>query len=261
MFAKTTAAAGLALAACALSAAPATAAVTHTRSATKVAKAIATRPSQVVSARWLHLPPEGRPAAVGTTRLVGFPRAGRSFAVLSTGDATAIDDPNADEALSNDLNGPPVRGARDATVLRVDVRVPRGARCLSVAFRFLSDEFDEFVESPFNDAFVAELGRSSWTALGGDRVRATRNFAFDRERQLISVNRTGDFSVTRERARGTTYDGGTRRLRASKPVRPGLQRVFFSIFDQGDRQYDSSVVLDQLSANRRRPCRSGAALD
>ena len=249
------------LAAAALSAPSADAAVVATRSAKKVVRAIATRPSLVLGAKWMHLPPKGHPAAISTTPLVGFPRAGKSYAILSSGDATAITRPNDSEDLSNDDGGPPVRGTRDTTILRVDLRVPRGARCLSVSFRFLSEEFDEYVDSPYNDAFIAEMGKSNWTGLGGARVKAPRDFARGRHDTVISVNRTGDFSTTADRARGTTYDAGTRRLRASKPVKPGRARVFFSIFDQADRQYDSSVVLDRLAVNGRRPCVSGASLD
>jgi hypothetical protein len=249
------------VAALTLSSAIADAAVVSTRSATKVARAMATSPGLVLGARWVHLPPKGHPAAVSTTRLVGFPRAGSSYAILSSGDATAITDPNDADDLSHDDGGAPVRGTRDTTILRVDLRVPKGARCLSVSFRFLSEEYDEYVDSPYNDAFIAELGRSNWTGLGGARVKAPLDFAFGRNRTMISVNRTGDFNTTADRARGTTYDAATRRLRASKPVRPGKVKVFFSIFDQADRQYDSSVVLDRLAVNGRRPCVSGASLD
>jgi len=238
------------------------AAVTSTRSASKVAKAIASKPSLVRSASWVNLPPKGKPAAISTTRLVGFPRSGDSFAVLSTGDATANDNPNDAPDLTN-VNGERfVRGTRDTVILKVDVNVPRGANCLSVRFRFLSEEFPEFVGSEFNDGFLAEVGRSNWSSKRNDpTIKAPNNFAFDREKKRITVNSTGDFSVTADRAKGTTYDAGTRRLRASSPVKPGRQTVFFSIFDQGDRQYDSSVVLDALNASRRIPCKGGALLD
>jgi len=238
------------------------AAVTSTRSATKVAKAIASKPSLVRSASWVNLPKMGKPAAISTTKLVGFPRSGDSFAVLSSGDATAIDNPNDAADLTN-VNGERfIRGTRDTVILKVDVNVPRGANCLSVRFRFLSEEFDEFVGSEFNDGFLAEVGRSNWSSKKDDpAIKSPNNFAFDREKKRITVNSTGDFSVTAGRAKGTTYDAGTRRLRASAPVKPGRTSVFFSIFDQGDRQYDSSVVLDALSATRRIPCKGGALLD
>lgn len=252
-----------ALLAAALGAAPAAEAkVTATRSAKKIALAIARRPSLVRSARWVKLPPNGRPAAVSTTRLVSFPRAGSSYGILSTGDATLIDRPNDSEATSTDNGGALYRGTRDTVSLRIDVNVPRRARCLSISFRFLSEEFPEFTGSDFNDAFLAELDRNDWSSKAGDPlVRAPHNFAFVRHQRPITVNSTGDFAVTAQRARGTTYDAGTRRLRASHLVKPGRHTVYLTIFDQGDRQYDSSVVLDKLEASGRKPCVSGASLD
>jgi hypothetical protein len=34
-----------------------------------------------------------------------------------------------------------------------------------------------------------------------------------------------------------------------------------SIFDQGDRIYDSAVFLDRLTFDNRKPCKSGAVKD
>ncbi len=244
-------------------AAPADAAVTATKNAKSVARAMATNPSIVRSARFIKRPPRGRPAAVSTTRLVGFPRAGNSFGVLSTGNATKLDNENAEVDLSHNNGGFPYRGTRDTVVLRVDLQVPANARCLSFSFRFLSEEFDEFIDTEFNDAFVAELDRNTWSGSGTQSaiVKAPHNFAFARNKKLITVNSTGNFNVTESRARNTTYDAATRRLRASRPITPGRHSVYFSIFDQGDREFDSSVVLDGLAANQRRPCVSGASLD
>ena len=67
--------------------------------------------------------------------------------------------------------------------------------------------------------------------------------------------------MRRAYAKGTTFDGATRLLRASTPITPGSQRLYLSIFDQGDRIYDSAVFLDNLRANRRTPCKSGLAVD
>lgn len=252
----------LALCASLAVAVPASAAVKTTRSAATVAKAMAHHPSQVVRAAWLTRPGKAGYAAVSTTKLVGFPRSGSSFALLSSGRAADITDANDESDLSTDLGGRLFRGTRDATVLRVDLRAPRGTRCLSFSFRFLSEEYNEFVDTDFNDAFIASFGKAAWTSAANDpKISAPRNFAFDRENKPITINSTGDFSVTNGRARGTTYDAGTRRLRASKAIKPGVHRLYFSIFDQGDRQYDSTVVIDRLVANDRKPCVSGAALD
>ena len=248
------------VAAVAVPAAPASGAVTPTRSAKKVARAMVAKPSLLRGARFTKLPPQGRPAAVATTRLTAFPLHRRAFGVLSTGDATLLDDADEQDDLSTDNAGEPYRGAAaDAVVLRLTLRAPPRANCLSFAFRFLSEEYDEFVDTEFNDAFVAEVGRSTWRSDPADpRIRAPRNFARDRRRLPISVNGTGDFAVTPATAGGTTYDGATRTLRARKRVRPGRRvRLFLSIFDQGDHQYDSSVAVDRLTIDRRKRCRTG----
>lgn len=255
--------AAAALTACFAGTVPAEAAVTGTRNATSIARAMATSPSIVRSARFVKRPPRGIPAAVSTSKLVGFPRKGNSFAVLSSGNATRIDNENAEEDLSFNNGGFRYRGTRDTVVLRVDLQVPSYARCLSFSFRFLSEEYNEFIDTEFNDAFLAELDRNTWSGSGTQSaiVKAPNNFAFARNKRLITVNSTGDFNVTDSRARGTTYDAGTRRLRASRRITPGRHSVYFTIFDQGDRQYDSAVVLDALTAGRRLPCVAGASLD
>ena len=245
----------------AASAAPASAAVTATRSAKKVARAMVAKPSLLLRSRFVQLPPQGNPVATANTRLSGFRPHRRAVGLLSTGDATLLDDPNEQDDLSTDNEGSPYRGAAvDAVVLRLDLRAPRRANCLSFRFRFLSDEYDEFVDTEFNDAFLAEMRRSTWHSdPGNPRVLARRNFLLDRRRSPISVNGTGAFAVTQGGANGTTYDGATKTLRATRRVRPGRRhRLFLSLFDQGDRQYDSTVVVDALRIDRRRRCPTGA---
>jgi hypothetical protein len=129
--------------------------------------------------------------------------------------------------------------------------------------RCSSEEYPEFVGDVYNDSFVAELDDSTWTASTKDdpTVRAPRNFAVDRRRNPIRINRSGVDTMRRRNARGTTFDGATRLLRASTRITPGLHRLYLSIFDQGDRIYDSAVFLDNLRANRRTPCRSGLAVE
>ena len=243
----------------AVPAAPAPAAVTATTTAKKLGNAIVAKRSLLKRARFVRRPAEGSPTAISTTTLAGFPRHRRSFGVLSTGDATLLTAANEQDDLSTDNAGAPYRGAAvDAVVLRLDLRAPRRANCLSFAFRFLSEEYDEFVDTEFNDAFVAELGRSTWRSDPADpRIRAKNNFARG-PRRAISVNGTGDFSVTPQGAGGTTYDGATRTLRARKRVKLGRRvKLFLSIFDQGDHQYDSTVAIDRLTIDRRKRCRTG----
>ena len=224
---------------------------------------IAVKPSQVRSASFSALPPFSNPAAISTKRLAGFPRDGGSFAILSTGSATKADAPNNSGQRSTSLGGPSIRGARDVTILRIVVNVPKKARCLSIRFRFLSEEFPEFVNDDFNDAFIAELDKSNWHAstTQDPKITAPNSFARDSKGNPIRVNTVGDTSVSPSRAKGTTYDAATRVLRASTPVTRGRHILYLSIFDQGDRQYDSAVFLDRMTIDRHSPCKSGAVPD
>ncbi|MDQ3631544.1 MAG: choice-of-anchor L domain-containing protein [Actinomycetota bacterium] len=243
-------------------AAPASAAIVEyplDPSATPIAKAMARDPALVRRAVFSALPPSSKPAAVSTTRLGGFPTSGSSFGILSTGNAKIADDPNSSTESGSESRGPAIRGARDVVIMRVDLRVPRGANCLSFDFRFLSEEFPEFVGEIFNDAFIAELGISNWDASGKEdpTITAPNNFARDTKGNPIRVNRVGDTTVSAGQARGTTFDGATRRLRASTRVKPGNRRLYLSIFDQGDRDFDSAVFVDNLRASKASSCQTG----
>ncbi len=232
-------------------------------SATPLARAMATDRGIVRRAVFSALPPAAKPAAVSTTRLAGFPRRGDSFAILSTGNARLADNANARRDSGSESGGPSIRGARDVLIMRIDLRIPNDANCLSFNFRFLSEEYTEFVGDLYNDAFIAELETSDWSASTKDdpTIRAPHNFAVDRRGNPIRINRAGIDTMRRRHARGTTYDGATRLLRASTPITPGRHQLYLSILDQGDRIYDSAVFLDNLRANRRTPCRSGLAVE
>ena len=201
------------------------------------------------------------PAAVADSALAGFPVSGATYGILSTGNSQFADDPNDSGALGQDNQGGVAasrgQSVQDLVTLRVDVNVPSGANCVQLDFRFLSEEFPEFVGSQYNDAFVAELDNSNFT-IGEDGVpNAPNNFATDQNGKLVSVNTVG-FSTAN--AAGTTYDGATDRLRASTPVTAGAHSIFLSIFDQGDAVYDSAVFLDRLALVAVPPseCVSGA---
>lgn len=237
--------------------------------ASALARSIFVKPSELIVAKFVGVPPDGSPAAIGyqktsrsaafTGRLAAFPRAGDSFAILSTGCATLAVSPNTSGSSGCRDGGLRIRGARDLTMLRIKLHVPAQANCLSFRFRFLSEEFPEFVGSAFNDAFIAELDHSIWTASTSTdpHITAPNSFARDAKGNLISVNAAGVASVTKSRAKGTTYDAATRVLRASTPISPGNHRLYLSIFDQGDRIYDSAVFIDDLTLDRRSPCHSG----
>jgi len=230
--------------------------------ATKISRTIA-GPKSIKSAAFAARPPYGKIAARSTKRLAGFPRSGKSFMILSNGDATLADNPNNSRSTSKTAGGPAIRGNRDVTIFRMNIRVPQGRNCLSFRFRFLTEEFPEFVGTEFNDGFIAEIDESTWDsrAVGDPTIDAPRNFATDSDGNLITVNGVGAANTTAARAEGTTYDGATRVLRASTRITPGGHILYLSIFDQGDREFDSAVFVDRLTFAKRANCASGAVPD
>jgi hypothetical protein len=214
----------------------------------------------VVRSKFVTIPPGGTPVAVGTQNLSGFPRKGGSFAILSTGCALWADNPNKSDSTSCRNGGVKTRGARDVIIWRIRVAVPKGANCLSFRFKFLSDEYPEWVNSEYSDAMIAEVRHSpSWNASGNQdpTITAPHNFATTRDGRLISINGTGVARVSRAAAKGTTYDAATGKLRASTRVKPGKHLLYISLFDQGDRQYDSAVFIDRLLVRHSANCQSG----
>ncbi len=234
-------------------------------SATAVARAMAVDKSVIRRAVFSAVPPGSKPAAVSTTPLAGFPRPGADsrYAILTTGNARLADDANTSGDAGSTAGGPSIRGARDVTMMRIDLRIPKNANCLSFRFRFLSEEYPEFVGDEFNDAFIAELDGTNWKAATKEdpRITAPLNFAVTSNRQPIRINRIGATGMTAYRARGTTYDGATRILRASTRVNRSTRHLYLSIFDQGDRIYDSAVFMDKLIIARRTRCANGVVVE
>jgi pimeloyl-ACP methyl ester carboxylesterase len=199
---------------------------------------------------------------VATGSLSFFPTAGESFALLTTGDPRLANTPNTSGSSGENLGGGNVRGDTDydVTVLAIDLRAPSNANCLRFDFAFYSEEFPEYVGSSYNDAFIAELNRSTWRT-NGSVIDAPDNFAFDPDGQVISINSTGATSMSALNAAGTTYDGATVLLQAATPVTPGDHTLYLSIFDQGDQVYDSAAFVDNLRfewASSPSECREGA---
>jgi hypothetical protein len=206
--------------------------------------------SAISGASFDTIPPSGSPVAVSDSPLTSFPTNGASYAVLATGNATFADNLNLSGSESENNGGGqvPGRGGNDfdVVVLRLALNVPAGANCVSFDFRFLTEEFPEHVGQQVNDAFIAELDGSSWTTSADGTVTAPGNFAFDPSGRQISVNASGETSMSETHGSGTTYDGATPLLRASKSVTPGAHTLFLSVFDQGDAILDSAAFLDDL---------------
>lgn len=196
-------------------------------------------------------PPDGPNAVADAgTPLAGFPVHGPTYAILSTGNAQFADDPNVSGSTSHALGGDngPLRGDTDfdVTSLKVRVNVPGNANCLSLNYRFLSDEFPEFVNTSFNDAFVAEVDNSSWFTAATE-IGHPNDFATFANGRPVSINGVGETAVSERESAGTTYDAATGLVNTKTPITPGDHTIILSIFDQGDQVWDAAVFLDRLA--------------
>jgi len=228
-----------------------------------VARAMMANHKQLIGAQFVTAPPQNGPDAVATGprgALAGFPHRGGSFAILTDGCAKHANRTKYKGSFGCNDRGVELHGTRDATILRLEVRVPKGASCLSLRFRFLSNEYPEWVGRRYNDAFIAEQGYyPRWRSTSqSPYVYAPDDFATTPDGKPITVNQVGLAGMSKAGARGTGYNGATRVLRASTPVKPGKRYVVLSIFDQGDRQFDSAVFIDHLTIGRAK-CHSGVA--
>ena len=215
-----------------------------------LAAAITENPAWITGSSF-QVSPDAAASAVFTAPLTFFPSGSDAdYAVLTTGDVSSI--PTVGAFASTNWGTGPVRGDTDldVTIWVIDLDVPVGADCLSLNFQFLSEEFPQFVGSSFNDAFIAELDTSDWTT-SGSTITAPHNFAFDTNGNVISINSV--VGVAAVNGAGSAFnddDGGeggaTFLLTARTPITPGAHALFLSIFDQGDRIYDSAVFLDNL---------------
>ena len=194
-------------------------------------------------------------SAVFSQTTSGFPTTGDSFFALSSGCAGRALDTDIDAdvlscALNDGPNGP--GNATDLSQLELKLNVPAGANQLSFDFKFYSEEYPDFIGSPFNDGFVVEVGESTFTVDGSDLV-APDNQVFDEEGKPITINDTGVLGQNEDFAAGTAYGrpqngGATSRLSTRIPIVGDQETITltFSIFDVNDQLYESTVFVDNL---------------
>jgi hypothetical protein len=167
----------------------------------------------------------------------------------------------------------------DTIGVTLQVKVPSNAQGFSFDFDFYSGEWPEYVCTEFNDSFVAWLQSSAWTGTNGN---GDLNISFDSMGNAVSVNNgffehctansqtgcmgsntqtaactggpielqgTGFYNLGAYCGKAQTTGGGaTGWLTTKAPVKGGETITLqFIIWDTGDQNWDSSVLVDNLT--------------
>lgn len=146
------------------------------------------------------------------------------------------------------LGGDPLV-AYDYTDLRFRALVPSGTLALGVRFAFLTAEYPPRLQGGHNDLFVAWIVGERWSG----------NFALDAGGYPIAAE-TFPYTIKSDPLpydcepgcpdtplRGFAFEGhaGTAWMPSEVPVEPGeTVEVVFALFDVGDPEVDSAVLLD-----------------
>lgn len=169
---------------------------------------------------------------------VGFPNG----VVLSTGRVTDLDGPNQFDSTSTDFGLPGDAAldalvapglTQDAVILEFDVTPASGT--IAIGYVFGSEEYNEFVDSQFNDVVAIFVNGVNCANVRGLPVSVNS----------VNAGINADLFVDNSLgARDTELDGLTQPLECVAAVIPGVQnRVRIAIADTADGIYDAAVFL------------------
>lgn len=200
----------------------------------------------------------------GGTGIVGF----ASGIILSSGDISFVPGPNSQDSVSGvntgigdpDLTGLiPGYTTFDAAVLEFDFTCT-GTQTIQFQYVFTSEEYNEWVNTAFNDVFgfflngtnIALIPGSAGTAVSINNLNCDNPFnppggSFC---NLFVNNRCADIppgTFPCAGARDTEMDGLTVVLTATGTLNPGLNHIKLAISDAGDQVLDSNVFIQGQS--------------
>jgi len=166
----------------------------------------------------------------------------------------------------------------DTIGVTLQIKVPSNALGFSFDFDFYSGEWPEYVCTEFNDSFVAWLQSTAWKGTNGN---GDLNISFDAMGNAVSVNNgffehctpntqtgcsgtntqtaactggaselqgTGFYNMGTYCSGPSTGGGATGWLTTKAPVTGGETITLqFIIWDTGDQNWDSSVLVDNLT--------------
>jgi hypothetical protein len=180
--------------------------------------------------------------------------------ILSSGNVASVAGPNAfdDVTTNNGLPGDPdldglIPGFQtfDATVLEFDFEC-QGAATLSFRYVFSSDEYNEYVNTAFNDVFGFFVNGSNIALIPGTTTPvAINNVNCGNPFNPGGGTNCGSFRNNDLNDGGgaicTEMDGLTAVFTAEAAVQPGVNHIRLAVGDAGDQILDSNIFLERGS--------------
>lgn len=200
----------------------------------------------------------------GGTGIIGF----NSGIILSSGDISFVPGPNTQDDVSGvnaGLGDPdldlliPGYITYDACVLEFDFQCT-GTQIIQFQYVFTSEEYNEWVNSPFNDVFgfflngnnIALIPGSGGTPVSINNLNCDNPFnpPLGSFCNLFVNNRCADIppgTFPCAGARDTQMDGLTVVLTATAVLNPGINHIKLAVADAGDQVLDSNVFIQGQS--------------
>ncbi|HEX5052387.1 MAG TPA: choice-of-anchor L domain-containing protein [Planctomycetota bacterium] len=203
----------------------------------------------------------GSPVAAGTFQ-GGLPIIGLDNGImLSSGDINSVPGPNTSDWTSTsnlmpgdiDLDGLTTSTTFDASTLEFDFVCATGGQ-VSFQYVFSSEEYNEWVNSPYNDVFGFFLNGVNIATLPGGTSVAINNINCGNPYSssaggncgLYHNNSCADLPIGAFPCNGpfdTEMDGLTVVLTATGTLLPGTNHIKLAVADAGDDVYDSNVFI------------------
>jgi gliding motility-associated-like protein len=187
--------------------------------------------------------------------------------ILGTGDVTQYTGPNVSGSVGNwqtpglfpgpdpDLVAIGTAGIYDQALLEFDF-IPTGD---SIVFNYIfgSDEYPEFVNAGFNDAFgffISGPGISGIYEFGGDNIAIIPNTSTPVTIDNVNAGLNSQYYVDNAGGADVEFDGYTVVLQAAALVQCGeTYHIKLAINDAGDGVWDSAVFLEANSFSSNAP--------
>lgn len=166
--------------------------------------------------------------------------------IMSTGDIKTAAGPNTSQGTTATTGGPtdpdldkliPPNTTKDAVIFEFDAITT--SPTFSIRYIFASEEYKEYVNSPFNDVFAFFVDGQNIAVLSGTTVPVSVN----------SINHLINTSFYRDNPPGSnnfgsSFDGFTTELLALGTVTPGVtHHIKIAIADATDTALDSAVFI------------------